>query len=76
MPGYFPQARCLKGNLKVKLVLSNYARKADLKRAADVDTSKFSKIVDLASLKSEIDKLNIGELETTPVTLRKLTNVV
>ena len=30
----------------------------------------------LSSLKSKIDKLNIGKLETTPVDLSKLSNVV
>ena len=32
------------------------------------------KDVDLASLKSKIDKLDIGKLETTPVDLSKLSN--
>ena len=34
------------------------------------------KKADLASLKSEIDKLDIDELETIPVDLSKLSNVV
>ena len=36
------------------------------------DTSKFAKKADLAGLKSKIDKLDIGKLETTPVNLCKL----
>ena len=36
----------------------------------------FLKKVVLASLKSEIDKSNIGKLEITPVDLRKLSDVV
>ena len=54
-------------NVKVELDLSNYATKADLKNATGVDTLKFAKKVDLASLKSEIDKFDIGKLETTSV---------
>ena len=34
------------------------------------------KKVDLASLNSEIDKLDIGQLETTPVDLSKLSDVL
>ena len=48
----------------------------DLKNATGVDTSKFTKKVDLASLKSKIDKLNIGKLETSPVDLSKPSDVV
>ena len=51
--------------------------KADLKKknAIDVDTSKCAKKVDLTSLKSGIDKLVIGKLETAPVGLSKLSDV-
>ena len=63
-------------NVKVELDLSNYATKADLKNAAGVDTFEFAKKVDLASLKSEIDKLDIGKLETTSVDLSKLSDAV
>ena len=62
--------------MKVELDLSNLAAKADLKNATGVDTSTFVKKVDLASLKSEIVKLDIGKLETTSVDLSKLTDVV
>ena len=40
----------------------------------DADTSKLSEKVDLADLKSKIDKLDIDELETTLVDLIKLSN--
>ena len=50
--------------------------KGDLKNATVVDTSKFSKKVDLASLKSHIDKLDIDNLWTTSVYLSKLIDVV
>ena len=45
-------------------------KKSDLKNAAGVYTSDFSKKAELASLKSEIDEFDIGKLETTPVDLR------
>ena len=53
-------------NVRVDLDLSSYATKADLTSATGVGSSKFAKKVDLASLKSEIDKLHIGKLEITP----------
>ena len=34
-----------------------------------VDTSKFARKVDLASLKSEIDKLDLDNFKTSPVYL-------
>ena len=62
------------GDVKVELDLSNYALKADLKLATGVDTFKFAKQTDLASLKSEIDKSGIIKLETASVALSKLRN--
>ena len=46
--------------------MSNYARKSDLRTATDVDTSQFTKKDDLSNLKSEINKLDIDELEKVP----------
>ena len=46
------------------------------KSVTDADTSKLSEKVDLADLKSKIDKLDIDELETTLVDLIKLSNTV
>ena len=43
--------------------MSNYAAKSDLRNATGVDTSKFNKKVNLVSLKSDIDKLDIYKLE-------------
>ena len=48
--------------MKVELDLSNYATRANFKNATGVDTSKFATKFDLASLKSETDKLDIGKL--------------
>ena len=56
--------------------MSYYAIKTDLKNATGVDTLTFAKKVDLAGLKSEIPKLDIGKLEATPVDLSKLNAVV
>ena len=61
MSAYSPKPRPLGGNVKIKLDLSNYLAKADLKKATGVDTSDFAKKIDLASSKSEIDKLYIGK---------------
>ena len=65
-----------KNKIKVELDLSNYAKKSDLKNATGVDTSKFAKKIDLANLKLDIEKLDIGKLETTPTDSSKLINAV
>ena len=56
MSEYFLEPKSVKGKIKIELDLSNYATKADFKNATDVDTSKFAKKIDLASLKSNKDK--------------------
>ena len=61
------QYNLCKNKIKVELYLSNYATKYDLKIAKDVDTSEFAKKVDLASLKSDIEDLDIEKLKTVPV---------
>ena len=58
--------------MKVELDLSNYATKADLKNGTDAVTSKFAKKVDLANLKSQVDKVNIGNLKNVPSGLNTL----
>ena len=63
MSEYFPKQKALGANVKVELDLPNYATKAELKNTAGVDTTKFAKKDDLVSLKSEVDKLDIGKLE-------------
>ena len=60
--------------MKIELDLSNYATKSEVKKS--VDTSQFAKRVDLSSLKSEIDKLDIDKLKPVPTDLSKLSNVV
>ena len=56
-----------RGNVKVKL---------EIKMQTGVDTSKFARKVDLASLKSEIDKLDLDNFKTSPVYLSKLNDSV
>ena len=56
--------------------MSNHGIKSDIKRATSVDTSDFAEKGDLASLKSEVDKLDIDDLETFVTDLNKLSNVV
>ena len=63
---YYSELYSHSKNVKVELDLANYATKFDLKHAVGVDTSEFAKKTDLASLESDIDKLGIGKLETTP----------
>ena len=55
--------------MKVGLDLSNCATKTDLNKAKQVDTSSFAKKTDLASLKSDVDKLEIDKLEIMPTNL-------
>ena len=62
--------------IKVKVYLSNYAAKTDLKNVAHVDTSSFALKTNLANLKTEVDKLDIDKLVPVPTDLSKLSNVV
>ena len=63
---YFLEPKSSGGRVKVKLDLSNYATKADLKNATGVDTSIVAKKVDLANLKSDVDKLDFDKLKNVP----------
>ena len=59
----FPKPNYLGANVKVELDLPNYTTKTDFKNATGVDTSSFAKKTDLANLKSDVDKLDIGKLK-------------
>ena len=63
-------------NINVKVDLSNYATKADIKNISHVDTSSFALKANLANLKTEVDKLDIEKLVLIPTDLSKLSNVV
>ena len=77
MSQYFPKRfRSFGRNMNVKVNLSNYATKTDLKNISHVDTSSFALKTNLASLKTEVDKLDIGKLVPVPADLSKLSDVV
>ena len=59
------------GVISVKAVLSSYATKADIKNISHVDTSSFALKTNLASLKTEVDKLHIDKLVPVPIDLSK-----
>ena len=63
------------GDIKVKVDLSNYASKADVKNISHVDTSSFALKTNLSNLKTEVDKLDINKLVPAPVDLSKLSDV-
>ena len=62
--------------MKVELDLSSYATKKDLKDITHVDTSSFASKVNLANLKTEVDKIDTDKLKTVPDDLSELSNVV
>ena len=64
------------GDRNVKVDLSKYARKADIKNISNVDTSRFVLKTNLATLKTEFDKLDIDKLVPVPVDLSKQSDVV
>ena len=77
MSQYFPKSyEPFGGDVNVKIDLSNYATKADIKNISHVDTSTFALKTNLANLKSEVDKLDIDKLKSVPTDLSKLSNVV
>ena len=64
------------GDVNVKVDLSNYATKTDLKIVSHVDVSSIASKTNLANLKTEIDKSYADKLRTVSVDLAKLSNVV
>ena len=64
------------GDINVKVNLSNYATKTDVKNISHVDTSSFALKSSLAGLKTGLDKLDIDKLVPVPVDLRKLSDAV
>ena len=63
-------------NIKVKIDMSNYATKTDIKNISHVDNSSFALKTNLANLKTEVDKLDIDILAPVPVDLIILSDVV
>ena len=59
MSQYFPKLfnSHFGDSIKFNIELSNYVTKTDLKNVTQVDTSSFALKTNLASLKTEVDKL-------------------
>ena len=76
MREYFRQPQSHAENIKVKINLSNYATKEDIKNITHVDTSSFALKTNLSNLKAEVEKLDIDKLVPVPTDLSKLSNVV
>ena len=77
MSEYFPNPlRSCRENINVRVDLSNYATKADIKNITHVDTSGFALKTNLANLKTEVDKLDIDKLRPLLHDVSKLSNVV
>ena len=58
------------------LKLSNYATKTDIENISHIVTSSFSLKSNLASLKTEVDKLDIDKLVPVPFDLSKPSDLV
>ena len=77
MSQYFPKPdEAFSGDINVKVDLSNYETKTDIKNTSHIDTSSFALKTNLANLKAEVDKLDIDKLVPVPVDLSKLSDVV
>ena len=76
MSQYFPPYEGSGKEIKIKLDLTNYATKQDIKDITHIDTSSFASKTNLAALKTEVDKIDTDQLKTVPDDLAKLCNVV
>ena len=77
MSQYFPKPyEPFGGDINVNVDLPNYATKTDLKNISHIDVSSYALKSNLASLKTEEDKLDINKLTSVPIDLAKLSNVV
>ena len=77
MNQYFPKPyEPFGGDINIKVDLSNYATKADIKNISNVDTSSFALKTNLAGLTAEVDKLDIDKLVPVAMDLSKLRDVV
>ena len=56
--------------------MCNYPTKTNIKNISHVDTSSFALKTNLASLKTEFDKLDIEKLVPIPADLSELSNAV
>ena len=67
MDEYFPKPPRDCENIKIKVDLSNYTRKTNIKDITHVDISSFALKTNLANLKTEVDKLDIDKLVHVPL---------
>ena len=74
-PYFLKPFRSSGGNINVKVDLSNYATKTDLKNISHLDSSSFALKANLISPKTEADKLDTEKLALVPVDLSKLSNI-
>ena len=75
---YFPKPfnSHFNDSIKVRIDLSNYATKTNIKNISHVDTSSFALKTSLSSLKTEVDKLAIEKIAPISVDLSKISDVV
>ena len=62
--------------LSIVGLIKKTIKKADLKNATGVDTSKLVAKSDLAGLKVEIDKIDVDKLKRVPAALSKLSMMI
>ena len=66
MSAFFPESKSLGGRVKVELDLSNYAAKVIQKMKQVLIHQNLIKKVDLANLKSNVDKLDTDKFKNVP----------
>ena len=77
MSQYFPKPyETFGGDIDVKVDVSNYATKTDLKNISHIDARSFAPKSNLANLKTEVNQLDIDKFRPAPNDLAKLSNVV
>ena len=77
MSQYFPKPyEPFDEDISLKVDLPNYSTKTDMKNISHVDTSRFLLKSNLASLKTEVDKLDIDKLVPVPIDLNELSDVL
>ena len=77
MSQYFPKPFRSSGwNINATVDLSSCARKEDIKNTWQADTSSFALKTNLASLHTEVDKLDVDKLAPVLANLRKLSDGV
>ena len=77
MSRYFPKPyKPFGGDINVKVTCLIMQKKTDIKNISHVDTSSFALKSNLASIKTDVDKLHIDKLVPGYVDLSKLSDVV